>query len=205
MKKTLQIIGLTGSYASGKSTVAEFFRRLGAEIIDADLLAREVVQAGSAGLEQVTKAFGTEILQGDGSLDRKKLAGIIFNDPLSKEKLEAIIHPKVRDLFLSKLEASKKKLANGGLIIYVVPLLFESKNKYLELEKVLVVASPREFSINRIMQRDSCARDLAEKKYDSQMPPEEKICKADFVINNTSGLEHLETQVGELFSRLSSN
>jgi dephospho-CoA kinase len=202
MKKSSVIAAITGSYAAGKSLVAEEFRKLGAAVIDADVLAREIVKPGSEALSEITKKFGIEILNPDGTLDRKKLAGIIFADPDSRVKLEEITHPRIRELFLKKFKETKETLNPPGLIIYVVPLLFESKNKYPEIEKIIVVSAPEKESIERIIQRDGSSRELAEKKYYSQMPIAEKEKRGDYVIRNNADMTALRASVNKVFSEL---
>lgn len=202
MSNKMHIFGLTGSYASGKSSVAQILTELGAYIIDADLLAREVVAPGSPAYQEIINFFGNDILLKDGQLNRKKLSEIIFNNTSSKKKLEEITHPKIRQLFLQKLNDACSKLNDQGVVFYVVPLLFESSNKYPELEKIVVVSSSEEDSIRRIIERDKCSRETAEKKYYSQIPIKEKEKKADYVIFNNSNLSDLETRTKEVFTAL---
>ncbi len=203
MNKTALIIGITGSYASGKSTVAEIFKSLGAYIIDADRLAREIVMPGEPAYNEIKTHFGSDIIQEDLTINRKKLGEIIFNDLANKTKLENITHPRIQELFYKKLNEAKSDSANK-LIIYVVPLLFESKNKYPELEKIIVVSADKNTSIERITKREGCSRELAEKKYLSQMSIEEKEKKADFLIKNNSDMASLEASVEHIYRKLTS-
>lgn len=200
--KKVRIIGITGSIAAGKSLVAEIFRSQGAYIIDADILSREAVTPGSPGLARISETFGPNLTHPDGTLDRAALSEIVFNNPADRKKLEAILHPIIRQLFLEKLESARKDTREGQLIAYVVPLLFESQNKYPELEKIVVVSCDRETSIERIMQRDGSSRETAEKKVAAQLPIEEKEKLADIVIKNDSSLEELSKRATEVYSAL---
>ena len=194
------IVGLTGSIGSGKSEACKFFHVLGAEIIDADLLAREVVAPGTAGLEEIKQAFGPEVIYGDGTLDRRILGKVVFTDPAKKKELEAILHPKIRSLFLSRLSDTATK--QGGIIIYAVPLLFESGYLYSELSKIIVVIADKENCLKRVIGRDKLSLLEAEKRFNSQMPPEEKAKKADYIIENNGTREQLLEKVAEVYEKL---
>jgi dephospho-CoA kinase len=197
-----RVFGLTGTIGSGKSTVAEIFRWLGAVIIDADLLAREVVQPGTEGLRQITKRFGKDVVLHDGTLNRKRLGEVVFGDPQLRGDLENIIHPKIRGVFLGRLKEARAAIPPPPVIIYVVPLLYESRFAYEELSGVIVVSSSRESCIARIMTRDSCTEDLAKRKLDSQIPIEKKETMADYVIHNEGPLDSLEEQVRAVFQTI---
>lgn len=196
------VVALTGSIASGKSAVAEVFKELGAHILDADILAREIVVAGSPGLEEIRKRFGDGVLTTDGQLNRRKLGEIIFADPAARADLERITHPKIRELFLRRLDELKNKVTDSQPVVYVVPLFFESGYAYPEIDKIVVVSAERETCIRRIMQRDDCTRELAEKKYDAQLPIEKKEASADFVIKNNSDLKSLREEAVRVFKEL---
>ena len=194
------IIGLTGSIGSGKSEVARIFEELGALVIDADLLAREAVLPGSPALAAIVKEFGAQVLEHSGSLNRKLLGAIVFSDRTKLKVLETIVHPEVRRLFLAKLATIKD--GSGKLIVYVVPLLFESTNIYPELSKKITVSAPRNVCIERVQKRDSSSKEMAERKFDSQMPPESKEQLSDFVIRNDGSLEQLRDKVLAVFNLL---
>lgn len=202
MTKNVKIIVLTGSLGSGKSTVASMFEALGARIIDADVLARRVVEPGTPGLTSIINLFGKEFLLPDGSLDRKALGRRIFSNPTDKTKLEGILHPLIQNLHKVEIDKIKASATKTTMALCVIPLFFETNNKYPEVEKVIVVSAPREVSIQRVMKRDSCTRDLAEKKYDSQLPILEKASRADFVIRNDGSKESLTTQVEDIYYRI---
>jgi len=200
MTKTT-ILGLTGSIGSGKSSAAEIFRKYGAEIIDADVLARQVVEPGTPALAQIESEFGIEVLETDGSLNRKKLASLVFNDQKKLKRLEEITHPLIRQLFLQKLDEIKK-IRNPALILAVIPLLFETSNRYPELEKIIVVTAPRDQCLSRIVKRDSCSVQMAKQRMNSQIAQEIKASKADLVIENNGTLEDLDKKVIKLLGKL---
>jgi dephospho-CoA kinase len=196
------VLGLTGSIGSGKTLVARFFDELGAAIIDADELAREVVEPGSEGLALVTKHFGPDILDKNGQLSRKALGEIVFSKPSERKELEAILHPRIRELFHKRLNAELHKSPPAPLIVYAVPLLFESGYSYEELDRIAVVAASHDQCIARIVARDGCSKELAEKKLAAQLSTDAKVARADFVIRNDSSIEDTKAQVQELFRKL---
>jgi dephospho-CoA kinase len=196
------VLGLTGSIGSGKSLVAGLFNELGAVIIDADELAREVVAPGSEGLTLVTKHFGPVILDQNGQLCRKALGEIVFSNPSERKALEAILHPRIRESFHKRLNAELHKSPPAPLIVYAVPLLFESGYSYEELDRIAVVAASHDQCIARVMARDGCSKELAEKKLAAQLSTDSKVARADFVIRNDSSIENTKAQVQELFSKL---
>ena len=185
------IIGLTGNIGCGKSAVAQILEELGCLIIDADVLAREVVLPGTPGLAEIAEQFGSDFLASDGSLDRAALGQLVFSDKQKRQKLEKILHPRIRELFLAALQCAQTASPPPPAIVYVVPLLFESDYPFDELDFKLVVAAPRELCIERIMARDKCSRSVAVQRYDAQLPIEQKIELADSVIHNDSSLEIL--------------
>ena len=196
------IVALTGSIGSGKSQAAEIFRECGAHILDADVIAREVVLPGSKGLEAIKQTFGEQYLLPTGELNRAKLGALVFSKPEQRVKLEDILHPRIRELYLEKLSALKSLSPAPKLIIYVVPLLFESRYSYPEIDGIIVVSAPKALSIERIMKRDNFTLEQAEKRYQSQMPIEEKESKADFVIRNDSSIENLKLITRKLYAQL---
>lgn len=195
-----KVVALTGGIGSGKSAVAKLFQTWGARVVDADILAREVVQPGSEGLTKIVEAFSEDFILADGSLNRPLLASIIFSDPLKKELLESILHPLIRDLWLAKLEQLRG--GDAPLIVYVVPLLFESHRQMPELEKIILVSAPTETRIGRIMNRDGFSREIAELRIAAQLPDSEKIPKSDYVIVNDGSLEDLEQRTAAVWGEL---
>jgi dephospho-CoA kinase len=197
----VKLFGLTGGIASGKSTVAAILRRLGAAVINADELSREVVQPGQAAWKEIVETFGSDILQKDQSLDRKKLRTIVFHNPEARKKLEAIIHPRVRSL----AEQRMRELAAAGssIIAYEVPLLFEAQI-HLWLRPVILVACDPATQKQRLRQRDQLTDIEAQQHLDAQMALEDKRKLADYVIENTGSLEDLEQQVRAVLQKIQS-
>lgn len=193
------ILGVTGGIASGKSAVTEFFRSLGAAVVSADELAREAVRPGSETLRKLIERFGRRILLADGTLDRKALAATIFADPRQREDLNRITHPAVAALAVERLG----QLVDRGerLIVYEAPLLFEAGAER-RVDAVLVVRIDPLLQLQRLRDREGIGEDEARARIDAQMPQEEKVARADYVIDNSGPLEETEAQVRELFRRL---
>lgn len=187
---------------TGKSAAADAFKRCGAEVIDADILAREVVEPGSAGLAEILTCFGPSVVGPDGRLDRKALGRIVFSDVKLRRKLEDILHPLIRAKYLERLQQLLTAKQPPPLIVYVVPLLFESRFEYPELDAIVVISASRETSIARIMARDGLSRSEAERRYDSQLSIDDKAAKADYVISNAGSLRDLTSAVQALYGQL---
>ncbi len=194
------IVALTGTIGSGKSTVAIILENLGAKVISADKLAREVVKPGSPGLEQIVDCFGSEILTSQGSLNRKKLAEVVFSDLERRTKLEGITHPLIKQL---AEERFRKAIANDyPLIIYDVPLLFEAGLEKEGFKAIVVVTADEDKCIERIKKRSGLSEEEIRKRISSQLSAEEKISRADFVIDNSSTEAKLEEQTNNLYTDL---
>jgi len=198
-----KVIAITGGIGSGKSAVAKLFEQWGAQTVDADLLAREVVEPGTEGFQRVVENFGEDMVLADGSLNRPKLASIIFSDSEKKKLLESLLHPLIRDRWLIKMERLKQ--TNAPIIAYIVPLFFESTAKMPEIEKVVLVSAPEETRVSRIMARDLFPAHIAEQRIKAQLPDSAKIDKSDYVIKNDASLEQLESRAREVFSKLAAN
>lgn len=198
-----KVIAITGGIGSGKSVVTKLFEQWGAQTVDADVLARRVVEPGSEGFKRVVEHFSEHMVLADGSLNRPLLASIIFSDPEKKKLLESLLHPLIRDLWLANLSQLKK--AGAPIIAYIVPLFFESTADMKEIEKVVLISAPEETRINRIMARDLFPRNIAEQRIKAQLPDSVKIPKSDFIIKNDSSLENLENQAQEVFQKLVAN
>ncbi len=190
-------IGLTGGIACGKSTVSQILRRFGRVVIDADQLARDVVQVGTPGLAEVVQAFGPDILQADQSLDRQKIASLVFHDPAKLKKLESILHPRIRTLTIEKRKLAEK--AGEESAFYDVPLLFE-KAMEKQFDLIVVVACPAPIQISRLIQRNGLSRLDAEARIKAQLPMDDKIIRADFTVMNTGKPEELELEVRKLLA-----
>ena len=195
----MKLIGLTGGIASGKSTVAAILKRLGAAIVDADALAREVVEPGQDAWKNIVDAFGAEVLQADQTLDRQRLRATIFNNPAARKTLEAIIHPRVRSLAEERIR--QHAAAGYEIVVYEVPLLFEG-NLHEWLRPVILVACDAAIQKRRLQQRDGLDVEAAQKHIDAQMSLAEKRRLADYVVENDGSLEDLERQVQEVLDQI---
>ena len=195
----MKLVGLTGGIASGKSTVAEILKRQGAAIINADVLAREVVEPDRQAWTEIVNAFGTAVLQPDRALDRQKLRAIIFDDPAVRKKIESIIHPQVRALAEQRIR--EHAAAGYAVIVYEVPLLFEG-NLQEWLRPVILVACDVDTQRNRLQSRDNLSAAQAQKHIEAQMSLEEKRRLADYVIENNGSLEDLDRQVQAVLEKI---
>ena len=193
------LVGLTGGIATGKSTVAETLRGLGAVVIDADQLAREVVAPGEPALAEIVREFG-DVRNADGTLDRKKLGGIVFNDTARRKRLEAITHPAIRARFLARLaelEASRFE----GLVFFDAPVMIESGN-YRHMDKLVVVFTDAATQRARLMARDGMAATEASARMATQMPVIDKAKLADYVIDNSGDRAATAARTREVFEAL---
>jgi dephospho-CoA kinase len=197
---TFLLVGLTGGIATGKSTVSEMFRRLGAVVIDADLLAREVVEPGEQALGEIVMEFGEGVLQPDGRLDRKKLGAVVFADAGKRKRLEQITHPAIRDRFLTRL-AELEAQGFAGIVLWDAPVMIESGG-YKNMEKLVVVATDEATQAARLCARDGIAPPEAAQKIGSQMPVAEKAKLADYVIDNAGDRAATEAQVRDVYGAL---
>jgi dephospho-CoA kinase len=195
----MKIIGLTGGIATGKSAVASMLHELGAKIIDADELAREIAQPGREAWQEIVDAFGPEILRDDRSIDRDRLRKIIFNDEKARKRLESITHLRIRALAREEME----KLAAEGavIVVYEAPLLFENQ-VHLWLRPVILVACSAATQRRRLRDRDRLSEEEIEQHLKAQMPLEEKRRLADFVIENDGDLDDLRRQVRQVWEKL---
>jgi len=195
----VKLVGLTGGIASGKSTVARILKDLGAAIVDADALSREVVSPGQDGWHEIVATFGREVLQTDQTLDRQRLRKLIFNNPEARKKLEAIIHPRVRALAEKRIREHGD--AGYAIVVYEVPLLFEGGLQEW-LRPVILVASDVNIQRQRLQQRDSLDAEAAQKHINAQMSLVEKRRLADYVIENNGTLADLEAQVRAVLAEI---
>ena len=177
------LIGLTGGYASGKNLVASVFRRLGGTVIDLDIVSRRVVEPGSAGFEEARKAFGDRIVTPEGQLDRRALGAIVFADPVARERLEAILHPLIRQVAFAEAETVLTTDPSAGVVVDGA-LLFEA-GWHRELAATALVVAGRENQIVRGAVRDRISTDEAAQRVAAQWPDERKRPLADAVIDNS--------------------
>lgn len=199
-----RVIGLTGGIATGKSTVSQIFRELGVPVVDADHIARQVVAKGSEALQELVDLLGTEILKPDGSLNRARLGEMIFADPEIRQKVDEIMHPRV---FVQMQEATQKALASARtpIVILDVPLLFESGYTLRLADETVVVYAKPSVQKARLMARNNVDEAEAERRIASQMSLEEKMRRADYVIDNSGSLSETEKQVRRLWEEWKRN
>ena len=190
-------VGLTGGIASGKSTVSAILAELGATIIDGDQLAREVVERGTPGLAQVVEAFGPEILTASGDLDRPKLGQIVFNDPSLRKQLEGIVHP----LVFERYAALESAAPADGLVVHDIPLLAES-GRADTFDAVIVVETPAEVQVERMLRDRGWTRADAESRIGAQATPEQRRAIATHLIVNTGTLDELRARVEDVYAEL---
>ncbi|MFK8013762.1 MAG: dephospho-CoA kinase [Marinicellaceae bacterium] len=191
-------IGLTGGIASGKSAVSRFFEELNCSVIDADIVAREVVEPGTDGLNLLKQTFGKNILTSSNTLDRLQLRKIVFNNAEKLSTLNSILHPLIQSSILAQVKNVKSHYC-----LIVIPLLCET-SKYDWLDRILVVDVKTETQLERLLKRDNINQALANKMIESQCSREQRLKIADDVINNEQTLKELKKQV-ELLNRLYKN
>ena len=196
----MRVLGLTGGIGSGKTMVGTMFTELGAELIDADQLAREVVEPGQPALEEIVTSFGRDILRPDGRLDRRKLAGIVFADASARARLNAITHPRIRERMDAAIAARRDR---AGVLIVDIPLLFENARTGV-VEKVIVVWVDPRTQFRRLIERGGLTEEEARQRIAAQMPLDEKRGLADHVIDNRGTPAETRRQVEAIFHRYAS-
>jgi dephospho-CoA kinase len=194
------LVGLTGGIATGKSTVADLFRRFGAAVIDADQLARDVVQPGKPAWREIVKSFGKRVLLPDRTIDRHTLGSIVFHNPRQLRRLERIIHPRVAREQRRRVRGITKRTSDA-IIIYEVPLLFEA-GVNTRVDKIIVVTADRETQVARLKRRNGLTRRQAFRRISSQMPLAEKVRRADFVLDGTKSKPFLSRRIRRLVQDL---
>lgn len=189
------VIGLTGGIASGKSTVSKMFQGFHIPVIDADIIAREVVEPGKEAYNDIVKAFGKEVLEENGELNRPKLGSIVFHNEDKRLLLNNIVHPAVR----KEMNAQKDRYIreNAQAVVLDIPLLFESKLTSL-VDQILLVYVDNEMQMKRLMERNHFTEEEAKARITSQMPLQEKIALADKVINNNGTIEETKAQLSNI-------
>ena len=188
----MKIVGLTGGISSGKSTVSSYFRQLKIPVIDADEVARKVVEPNSQGAIEIKKAFGSDVFEEDGSLNRQKLGALIFSNVENRQKLDELLQPLIKIMILEEIEEHRQKGEN--MIVLDLPLLFEKQ--YEELcEEIIVVYVPRELQLERLMKRNQYTKQEALSRIDSQLSIEEKRKRATVLLDNQGTIQQLYHQV----------
>ncbi len=199
-KNNCLVVGLTGGIASGKSTVSDMLEELGAPLIDFDLIARQVVEPGTRGLEAIVNCFGKQILAEDGTLDRKKLSKIVFQNFKKRKKLESFTHPLIYEEFFKQMDAIAKK--DPDAVIQVsIPLLIEQSMQQA-FDNLIIVYVSQKTQVERLVQRDGISIKEANNILKSQLPIDEKVGFANFIINNENTIEETRKQVNEVWREL---
>ena len=193
----MPLIGLTGGYASGKSLVSGFFAELGGLVLDADQIAREVVEPGTQGLRRVVERFGPGVLQQDGALNRKKLREVVINDPGRLQALEEMIHPLIRELIFRRAQEALARDPET-VVIADVALLFE-KGLYRKMDKTVAVTCEPDQQLGRAMRRDGVTEQEAQKTAGIQWPMDKKAALADYVVDNSGSPEKTRARVVEVW------
>lgn len=196
----MQRIGLTGGIAAGKSVAARRFGELGAVVIDSDVLAREALAPGSAGLDEVVEEFGAGVLADDGSLDRPALGALVFGDDERRRRLEEIVHPVVRRLSAER-EAAAAAVDHGAVVVHDIPLLVET-GQATSFHVVVVVHAPALLRVERLVRLRGMSRADAEARVTAQADDDERLAVADVVLDGTGSDADLVAQVDELWDRL---
>ncbi len=190
-------LGLSGGIGSGKSTVSKILSDLGAVVIDADVIAKEVLLPGTSGFDSAVSTFGSTILDNEGTIDRKRLAKLVFENPKKLSKLEAIVHPAV----VSRVAEIRSSLSESAVVVYDTPLMFE-KQLQGQFDKVLMVVSDKELRQARLLERGLELGDI-EARMTNQATDEQRISIADFVIENNGTHEQLQQHVAKVWQQIS--
>ena len=199
MSRRFLLVGLTGGIATGKSTVSDILQSLGAIVLDADVLAREVVEPDQPALATIVREFGPEVLQADGRLDRKRLAAVVFAHPERRQRLEAITHPAIRDRFLARL-AGLEAEGYEGLVFWDAPVMIEAGG-HRAMDRLVVVVTDETTQRARAVGRDGDAADV-ERRIANQLPLAEKVKFADYVIDNSGDRAVTEARTREVHAAL---
>ncbi|NBB93256.1 MAG: dephospho-CoA kinase [Gammaproteobacteria bacterium] len=195
-QNAILLVALTGGIASGKSAVSDRFAQLGVPIVDTDLIARQVVEPGSTGLDEIARAFGREMLDEQGRLDRGRLRELVFADEAARRRLEALLHP----LIAREARRQVRQHRDADYVILVVPLLVET-GLFEDADRVLVVDVPESVQIERLMAREGIDAGRAARMLSAQASREERLAAASDVIDNSGPLERLDQQVEQLHAR----
>ena len=196
----MRVIGLTGNIACGKTVVARMFEELGAKIIDADYIARLIVEPGEPAWKDIVEKFGHKILNPDGTINRKKLGDIVFRDIEKREELNRTTHPRIIDKIESMLEEYRKE--NIKVVIVEAALILEKGGMKPIISDLIVVTVDEEAQIKRLIERDGISREEALTRIKAQMPVSEKVKFATYVIDNSRTLEETRKQVEEVWKKI---
>jgi len=189
------VVGLTGGIGSGKSAAADEFARLGATVVDTDLIAHQLTEAGGAAVPQIERLFGAEFVR-DGAMDRQRMRQRVFSDPASKKTLEGLLHPLIREESQRRIAA-----AAGPYVVHVVPLLIESPDYRRRVDRVLAVDVPEDVQLARVRSRSGLAEDEVRAIMRSQASREARRAAADDIVDNAGTLEALRNQVAALHQK----
>ena len=200
LKGRIPLIGLTGGIGSGKTAVSDLLAKLGAGIVDTDLIAHQITAPHGAAILAIEKHFGPEFIAADGSLDREKMRSLVFTKPEARKSLEAITHPLIREESIQ--QALKLSQKGARYLVFVVPLLIESESWMALLDRIVVVDCPEETQIKRVVQRSNLSREDVERILMSQANRAERLKHADIVIQNQGSLQDLEVEVQSLHQKI---
>ena len=190
------VVGLTGGISSGKSTVLNYFKKLGAKTLDSDKIARDVVQKGNPALKEIVKKFGKEFLKKDGTLDRRKFGKLIFENKAKRKELEKIVHPRIIEVYKKNIKSLKSRV-----LVIDIPLLFEVRLQNL-VDQIITVWVPRNVQIRRMIKKWGLKKEEAICRIQSQWPLEQKKKLSDFIIDNSNSLQETKKQVDALFKKI---
>ncbi|MBT8520133.1 dephospho-CoA kinase [Polynucleobacter paneuropaeus] len=200
LKDAATLVGLTGGIGSGKSAIAERLASYGASIVDSDVIAHQITCAGGSAIEPIRECFGSEFIQADGALNRKKMRVLVFEDPHSRKALEAITHPLIRT---KAIEQARLAVENQApYIVFVVPLLLESSDWLQFIDHVVVADCSEAMQIQRVMERNDLTRQEVESILQAQATRTERLAQADTVVKNMGSLEDLAEQVRLLHQKI---
>lgn len=196
----MTVVALTGGVAAGKTTVTDILSARGARVIDADILARAAVQPGSPALQGIQEKFGADVLDSTGSLNREALGKLIFHDPDAREALNAIVHPRVRELYEAELSAIQAETPDA-VVVYAFPLLAEARS-VSEFDAVIVAHAPEEVRLARLQEHRGFSKEDARARVGSQVSDDARLAMADSVVDCSGSLEETRSAAHELFDEL---
>lgn len=198
----MKVIGITGGIASGVTLVARMFGELGAVVIEADQVSREVVRPGTDTYRAIVDAFGREVVAADGALDRRRLGQIVFDDPAARARLNAITHPAIRRRIWERIEQIRRDTPDAVVIVDIPLLLDTAGPETFNLDGVIVVAATPQLQVERTMRRDGLSREDAQRRLEAQRPVALKATEADWVIDNSGAIAQTRAQVETLWREL---